>query len=324
MSLFRWIDCTDKTRPREPERPAQVKLRLAQLTDPHVPGDISIMRRLRDLMRPHRHITQLSHELSAISNELSQPYRKDRRTYTNLLKKALVGLHALKVDHLLLTGDLAHCGMSAEFLEFKAILAVTGWSSPARMTVIPGNHDRFNLYEAIPGQPMEAFFDVVSSRAPRVKLLPQGVALWELDSNCDRVDDRHYLERWLPNTVGRIYPEAIDALDAQRPQLAGMRLLVLVHHHITSDWYTLGQVKRFGGVMNPAQGVEPLIQAAALVDPCATILHGHIHDVMPVDYTYGLHHRVSCPGGFAEHLRVNLLDLTTEDDLIITQLQLRA
>lgn len=322
--LFRWIDCTDKTRQRQPTRSPKVKLRLAQLTDPHIPGEIPLSRKLRDLMRPHKNITELSHELSAISNELSQPYRKDRRTYTNLIKKALVGLHQLKVDHLLLTGDLAHCGMSAEFLEMKGILAITGWSSPEKMTVIPGNHDRFNLYERIPGEPMEAYFDVVSSRKPRVKVLPQGVALFELDSNCDREDDRHYLERWLPNTVGRFYPEAIDALDQQRAQLAGMRVLLLVHHHVTSDWYQLGQVKSFGGVMDPAQNFEPLLEVASLVDPHAVILHGHIHDVMPLDYTYGQHHMVSCPGGFAEHLRVNIIDLELDDQIVMTQLELRS
>lgn len=322
--MFRWIDCTDKTRPRDFTRAPSVKLRLAQLTDPHVPGDIPLTRRLRDLMRPHKNITELSHELSAISNELSQPYRRDRRAYTNLIKKALVGLHGLKVDHLLLTGDLAHCGMAAEFLEMKAILSITGWSAPERMTVIPGNHDRFNLYERIPGEPMEAYFDVVSSRKPRIKRLPKGVVLFELDSNSDRADDRHYLERWLPNTVGRFYPEAIDALEAQRDQIAGSRVIVLVHHHITSDWYQLGQVKSFGGVMDPAQNFEPLIEVAELTDPHALILHGHIHDVMPIDYTYGSSHMVGCPGGFAEHLRLNIIDLDHHDQITMTQLQLRA
>ncbi len=320
--MFRWIDCTDKTRPRRPERAPQIKLRLAHLTDPHMPGDIPLAGKLRDLMRPHRDLSHLSHELSAISNEFSQPYRKRRRVYVNLLKKALVGLQQLQVDHLLLTGDLAHCGMPTEFLEVKAALDVTGWRGPERLTVIAGNHDRFNLYEDVAHQPMEDFFDVVQSRAPRVRVLPGGVALWELDSNSDRLADRHAMERWLPNTIGRIYPEAIEALDAQREAIAGCRLIVLIHHHLSIDWYPQTTAKKFGGLMNPLIGADALLALARQVDPHALVCHGHIHDVMPLGYTYGPH-QVSCPGGFAEHLRVNLIDVDLNDQLTLTQLALR-
>ena len=320
--MFRWIDCTDPTRPRTLKRAPSVRLRMAQLTDPHVPGDIPLMRRLRDLMRAHRNIGQLSHEVSAISNEFSHPYRKDRRTFTNLLKKALVGLHKLGVDHLLLTGDVAHCGMPAEFLEIKGVLGLTGWSSPQKMTIIPGNHDRFNLYESIPGESMEAFFDVVHARAPRIKHLDHGVSLIELDSNCDRQDDRHYLERWLPNTVGRIYPETLEWLETQRASLQGRHVVVLMHHHLTTDWYAPNPVRDFGGVMNPAHGADALVDWVDTIDPHAVILHGHIHDAMPVGYTYK-NHWLGNPGGFAQSMRVNLVDVTDEAVMHMTQIQLR-
>ncbi len=323
MSLFRWIDCTDKRRPQHVGRPEGVKLRLAHMTDPHVPGDIPLGRRLRDLVRVHRSPHNFSHEIMAISNELSQPYRKKRKVYTNLLKKALMGLRQLDVDHLLLTGDLAHCGMAAEFLEMKAILSITGWSDSSRVTIIPGNHDRFNLYESIPNEPMEAFFDVVSSKAPRIKKLPKGVALFEVDSNSDRADDRHYMERWLPNTMGRIYPETVEALAAQAHEIEGRRLLVLIHHHLSTDWYPRKATRDIGGLMGPVQGLENLMEVARSIDPHALILHGHIHDVMPLGYTYEEDHFVSNPGGFAESLRVNLLDLDRHAEVTMTQVELR-
>lgn len=321
--FFRWIDCTDKTRPRDLSRDDRTVLRMAQLTDPHVPGDIPLMRRLRDLMRTHRDIGQLSHELSAISNEFSHPYRKHRRNFTNLLKKTLVGLHHLNVDHLLLTGDLAHCGMAAEFLEMKAILNVTGWYNPKKMTAIPGNHDRFNLYESIPGEPMEAFFDVVTSKQPRIKLLDHKVALVEIDSNADRADDRHYLEKWLPNTVGCIYPETLDWLEAHKDTMRDHRIIVLIHHHLTTDWYPPNPVRDFRGVMDPAKDADKLIDLVATIDPHAVILHGHIHDVMPIGYTYKTNHLVGCPGGFANSLRLNLIDVDQDHHIAMTQIQLR-
>lgn len=320
-SFFRWVGCTDKRRPHRLARPEETTLRLAQLTDPHVPGDITLSRRLRDLMRPHASPQALSHELSAISNELSQPYRKKRKVYTNLLKKALLGLRRLEVDHLLLTGDLAHCGMSAEFLEMKAILSITGWWGPQRLTVIPGNHDRFNLYEQIPSDPMEAHFDVVGSRTPRVKKLPGGVAVFELDSNADRADDRHYMEQWLPNTVGRIYPEELDVLDAARADIEGRRVLVLIHHHVSTDWYPRRASRDLGGLMEPAEGLDDLFELARMVDRDAIVLHGHIHDPMPTGYTHD-GQLVCNPGGFAETLRLNLLDVDAHGEITVTQIEL--
>jgi 3',5'-cyclic AMP phosphodiesterase CpdA len=106
--IFRWIDCTDRTRPRGLARPENVKLRLAQFTDPHVPGEVELMSRLRDLMAGHGSIWDFSHEIGAITNELGHRYRNKRKLYTNLIKKALLGLHQLDVDHLIITGDLSH------------------------------------------------------------------------------------------------------------------------------------------------------------------------------------------------------------------------
>lgn len=321
QGFFKWIDCTDKRRPRDMGRRPDTVLRVAQLTDLHLPGEVELARRLRDLVAPTAGFDNLSHELSAISNELGHHYRNERKLYTNLIKKTLVGLHRLGVDHLVITGDLVHCGLAAEFLDVRAALEVTGWFGEEKLTVVPGNHDRFNLYEKHPSEPMETFFDVVTPRAPRFKLLPNGVALLEIDSNRDPVDDRHRMERWLPNTVGRIYPEALDWIERNRGEIEGMRLITLIHHHVTADWYPTS-ASSIWGLMEPADGVEDLIEAVELVDPYSVILHGHKHDVMGVDYTLGTH-QVGCPGGFANSLRFNLLDFNVHGEQVMTQLELR-
>ncbi|MFP4598782.1 MAG: metallophosphoesterase family protein [Persicimonas sp.] len=318
--IFRWIDCTDRTRPRTLLRPSDVKLRLAQITDPHVPGEVSLMRRLRDLMGAHESVSDFSHQIGAISNELGHRYRKRRRLYTNLIKKALLGLHQVGVDHLMITGDLSHCSLPTEFLEIRGALEVTGWWGDDKLTVIPGNHDRFNLYERVPKEPMEAFFDVVTPRKPRIKKLDGGVALLEVDTNRDRLHDRHPTEKWLPNTVGKIYREVPDWFDKNRADIEGMRVVGMLHHHITDDWYN-GSAG-IGGLMAPADGVDDLVGALDLVDEQALLLHGHKHDVMPVEYDYN-GHPVSCPGGFASQLRLNLIDFTVNDEAVMTQVELR-
>lgn len=319
--IFRWINSTDRSRPRELWRPEGVKLRVAHLTDLHIPGEVELLSRLRDLMSSRGSIWDFSHEIGAITNELGHKFRAKRRLYTNLIKKALIGLRQLEVDHVLITGDLSHCSLPTEFLEIRGILEVTGWWGEELLTVIPGNHDRFNLYEKRPKEPMEAFFDVVSPREPRLKKLPGGVALLMIDSNRDRVHDRHPTEKWLPNTVGKIYEEVPDWFATHRAEIRGMRVLTLVHHHISSDWYT-ERVAGLGGLMMPADGVAQMAESLELIDPNALFLHGHKHDVMPVEYTWKAH-PVSCPGGFAESLTLNLIDFNTHGEATLTQMALR-
>lgn len=319
-AYFRWIDSTNKKLPRDLSRRPDTKIRLAHLTDPHVPGEIDLFGRLMDLVGRHGSVGGFSKEISAISNEFGHTYRKERERYTNLLKRTLFGLHQLEVDHLIMTGDLAHCGLAPEFLEMRAVLELTGWWGEDQLTVVAGNHDRFNLYEHIDGTRMEDYYPVVSPREAQFKTLPEGVTMLELDSN-RAPDDPHALEQWLPNTVGQIYPEAIDWIDKHRKEIAGTRVLALVHHHVTDDWYP-NPGGGFAGLMRPVEGFNQLLEIVEMVDPRALVLHGHKHDVMPVDYAVGPH-RLSCPGGFHQTHTLNLIDFDVHDEETITQIEAR-
>ncbi len=321
-ALFEWKGSTDHRRSHRLARPEDVKLRIAQITDMHVPGEIELATRMRDFMSPKQHFGEVSHLINAIANQLNHRYRSARKLYTNLLKKSLVGFHTLGVDHVIITGDVAHCGLAPEFIEMRAILQVSGWWGAENLTVVAGNHDRFNLYERLPSEPMEKFFDVVGSREPRLKVLPQGVAIIELDSNRDRREDRHFAERWLPNSVGRIYPEELDWVEKQQAETRGMRTIVALHHHISDDWHGYN-IESVGGFMGPVDGSDELLEAAELLDPHAPILHGHKHQLMRVDYTFGAH-QVGCPGAFHDHLRFNIVDVDVNDEVTITQARVRA
>ena len=203
----------------------------------------------------------------------------------------------------------------------RTALQVTYWWRDEALTVIPGNHDRFILYEQIPKEPMEAWFDVVSPHEPRLKTFEEGIALLEVETNRDPDEDRHPTESWLPNTIGRIYEEVPDFVASHQAELEGMRVVALVHHHITADWYPTG-AGALSGLMEPADGVEPFVESLDLVDESAVILHGHKHDIMPVEYHHG-EHPVGCPGGFHESLRLNIIDFDQHDEQVITQIELR-
>lgn len=317
-AFFRWLDSTDETLPHDLARRSETKTRVAHLTDPHVPSETELFARLMDLVRAHGSVGSLSKEVSAISNELGHRFRADPERYTNLLKKTLFGLHALDVDHLIMTGDLAHCGLAREFVEIRAVLEVTGWWDEEKLTIVPGNHDRFNLYDHMSQTTMEDYFPVVSPRQPRFKRLDDGLMMLEIDSN-RHPDDPHTLDRWLPTTAGLIYPEVAEWLEAHREEAAGDRLLTLVHHHISADWYPPEPVD-VGGLMDPVEGFDRLIEVVESIDPRSLILHGHIHDVMPINYLWKMH-RVSCPGGFHQQQTLNLIDFDEDRDETMIQIE---
>jgi len=63
--------------------------------------------------------------------------QRRRRTLAALVEAWRTG-----ADHLVLTGDLTEDGTPAQFEVLAAVLAESGWD-PARVTLVPGNHDAY-------------------------------------------------------------------------------------------------------------------------------------------------------------------------------------
>ncbi|WP_437535495.1 metallophosphoesterase [Sorangium sp. So ce726] len=63
--------------------------------------------------------------------------QRRRRTLAALIEAWRSG-----ADHLVLTGDLTEDGTPAQFEVLAAVLAESGWD-PARVTLVPGNHDAY-------------------------------------------------------------------------------------------------------------------------------------------------------------------------------------
>ncbi|HTN84001.1 MAG TPA: metallophosphoesterase [Sorangium sp.] len=60
---------------------------------------------------------------------------------------ALIEARRSGADHLVLTGDLTEDGTPAQFEVLAAVLAESGWD-PARVTLVPGNHDAYTSGDA--------------------------------------------------------------------------------------------------------------------------------------------------------------------------------
>src|ERR1041385_1471834 len=67
-------------------------------------------------------------------------YRNRRRQFGPAMLTALVDdIHAMKPDHVAVTGDLVNLGLAAEFTTAAAWLKSV--ATPADATLVPGNHD---------------------------------------------------------------------------------------------------------------------------------------------------------------------------------------
>ncbi|MGD2098951.1 MAG: metallophosphoesterase [Desulfobacterales bacterium] len=61
--------------------------------------------------------------------------------HTDVLTGMIQDIRDAQPDHIVVTGDLTHLGLPAEFVEAKKILETLG--STAEVTIIPGNHDAY-------------------------------------------------------------------------------------------------------------------------------------------------------------------------------------
>ena len=128
---------------------AETTITLAHLSDPHIScmGDITardlVNKRLFGYLRwkLHRGAEHGSSVLSALQTDLEQT----------------------KPDHIAVTGDLTHLGLSAEFKKARQWLQELG--SPSQVTVIPGNHDAY--VKLIWHQTMAHWSEYMISDTPR-------------------------------------------------------------------------------------------------------------------------------------------------------------
>src|SRR5262245_29898685 len=70
--------------------------------------------------------------------------RRARRFRLERMHGVVNGVSSLDPDHILITGDLTTTALPAEFRAAKH--ALSPWlNDPARVTIIPGNHDRYTV-----------------------------------------------------------------------------------------------------------------------------------------------------------------------------------
>lgn len=184
------------------------------------------------------------------------------------IEQLIDDLHALDADHAVITGDVSALGHEDEIGRVHELLAPLLKSN--KLTVIPGNHDR---YTDRPGaRVFERFFErdsvmpehAVHDGFPFVRFVGDDLAVVGLDST--RVSG------WSHYFVGRLGAEQLAALEKilDDPRLAGRTVAVLLHHgpfgpHGRFDWTHSGLIDS-----------KELLRI--VTGRNAVLLHGHSHE----------------------------------------------
>lgn len=100
---------------------------LAHLSDPHLADHQDI--RLLDLLNKR------------LFGYLKWRFQRRYGHHGDVLAALVYDLQAHRPDHIVVTGDLTHLGLPAEFLNAREWLGKLG--KPSQVTVIPGNHDAY-------------------------------------------------------------------------------------------------------------------------------------------------------------------------------------
>jgi 3',5'-cyclic AMP phosphodiesterase CpdA len=167
-------------------------------------------------------------------------------------------------DHLVISGDLTQLGLPQEFALARRELAPWLARGAERVTVIPGNHDRYTADDLAPG-PFDGEFGPFAT---------QGTERF----TAKRLNGRWWLAAWdsaVPRPVfqagGIVMPETLRATERWLATLPPGARVVLTNHyplHFPADYH-----------VHTLHELENLTEVRAWIarQPIALYLHGHVH-----------------------------------------------
>lgn len=194
--------------------------------------------------------------------------------------------------HILLTGDLTEDGVLAQYELLAEVLDESG-IDPRRVTLVPGNHDRYAgalaFEEALEG-PLRAYA-ATSCMGEVIELTRDG---WLMPVSTA------VAQSWL-RSAGRLADADLEKIDrfAADAKRAGKLALVAQHH--PPHGYGPAAWNFIDGLMNAAAGKALLRAHSGL-----TFVHGHTHKLDSVSFASGRPAQTHSAGAIvsrAEHVR---------------------
>lgn len=182
-------------------------------------------------------------------------------------RRALAALRRAKqvrVDHVLVTGDLTEDGTLPQYEVLAEVLEESGLP-PERVTLVPGNHDAYSDHlawrEALEG-PLAAYRE--TSEAGAITVVGDAV----IQPVSTVMDDQHFTR-----AAGVVRDSAVS--DIRRLAADGVtkgRTMIVAQHHAP-----LGMLNPVWNYFDGTMGVAPMRDLLA-EQPFLHVVHGHVHE----------------------------------------------
>jgi 3',5'-cyclic AMP phosphodiesterase CpdA len=217
------------------------------------------------------------------------------------IRRLLDDVDAQQVDHAVCTGDLTAVSLWEEF-EGCAALFGKRLEDPSRLTVLPGNHDRY-VEQAVRERYFERFFGRVSADDggyPHLKEILPGVMLVSLD-----------VARPTPVThssglCGEKQMRRAEELLSD-PSMKDRFVIVAMHY---------GLLRAHGGRDRPTHGIRDDEALLAMLDAphvnLDLVVHGHMHGAFSVRSKGHLIHCAGSATDLAHACGYNIYTLDTD------------
>jgi 3',5'-cyclic AMP phosphodiesterase CpdA len=197
---------------------------------------------------------------------------------TRLLKGLLEALEELRLDHLVVTGDVTLSGEPSEFEKARKLLEP--WAEAGKLTVLPGNHDVWSYESAEKFRFLRLVGPDGHGMKSAVQSYPRAVPLGE-DAVLVALDSARWGEDpW--TTPGKLGTQQLKAArelirDHARHERA---VLLAVHHHLVLPPERVASDAKVSRM--PLADADQVVRLVAEL-PIAAVLHGHRHVAFRVD-----------------------------------------
>lgn len=181
-------------------------------------------------------------------------------------KRALTALRRarqLRVDHVLITGDLTEDGTLPQYESLADVLDESG-VPPERVTLVPGNHDAYSdqvAWQAALDGPLAAYRE---SSAPGAVTVVGDAVIKPVSTV---MDDQHFTR-----AAGVVRETAVsDMRRLAADRVTTNRTLIVAQHHAP-----LGMLNPVWNYFDGTIGVAPM-RALLAEQPHLHVVHGHVH-----------------------------------------------
>jgi len=237
-------------------------MRIAHLSDLHVLALAGIS--------PHRFLNK---RLTGYANLRLKRKHIHRKAYVEAIAREIA---IMKIDHVVVTGDLTNLALAEEFLAARELLEKGLGLSPKDVSVVPGNHDLYTSGALRSRRFTEFFADYIQSDLPELAAkTPLGAFPFvRLRGPCAIIGLTTAVPRLPFVASGKIGREQLEAFGKimEHPEVKKRTPVVLLHHPLHNP---PSQLKTLVEGLTDADQLTTHLRAAQQAH--GLVLHGHLH-----------------------------------------------